>query len=582
MPRSQSPRPRSRLLPAFLALAAAPAAALAQTDTLPWTSGVDGSAGPFTGTTMARLSGDLLADVAMATDGQLLVAEAVAAFCKFREVTTSGTANDVATLRIEGLAVEDDRDHLVVAASDGLWTLREGSGGTFTATAVDASSGWQGIKRVVVADLNGDDRDDLVVLKTNGRSIDCKLQTSTGGWSDTSDYQWTANFDVLDFALADLDGNDSTIELAVNDTRALRIFSPGNSLLAGHTSLRSTFDRMAIVHGDARGGGDNWVAWVTASSATSTDPWRNLYLVTTSAAIYCDSTDEALGPVVGGRFHAGDGGDLAFMVDGESTLRVLVQLDDTPAFDFSSDEGATFDLGGSTSTAAARPAAGDLAHDFDMEIEELFVPLASEGALTISYNSFGDTMPAVFGNPDFEEVGQDATPEASPDVSAAITILAEYPGVSGVVEDTEWYVDCTVWHQIHDLGDPFATSFVHSCRRPLAEALVTGDILALDFEVPDFDDLYYILVRVVHLTTSGPPQGPINAALPNLMGAFSANDGANLNALEEDYWHSTWTETVPLKDYSQSTPPRVGGFIRIRRFPPSTPLPANPPNGTCN
>src|SRR5262249_12994265 len=68
--------------------------------------------------------------------------------------------------------------------------------------------------RLAAGDLNGDGRDDLVVLTAGSRQVLVYLQNSLGGFGPEPTYRVGVGVSPVDVALADLDG-DGRLDIAV-------------------------------------------------------------------------------------------------------------------------------------------------------------------------------------------------------------------------------------------------------------------------------------------------------------------------------------------------------------------------------
>lgn len=538
-------------------------------DLLPWPAAGSGS-GPFTGATMARLSGDRRSDVVVVSAGELVAFDSAGLISSGSGIATSGDVNDVATLAIEGQAVPGDRDLLVVAATDGLWTMKEtASGPVFT--AIDTTAAWQNLQRVVVADVDGDGDHDIVVLRADGRTIDAKIQRPAGNFIDTVNYSWTAASDVLDLAVGEFNSTATQAELVVNDMGGLRILSAAGATLLAYASARPDLDAMALVKRDESSQVNDHVAWCTAASSVAGDPVRHLAVIDLAASTLCFTTSDPFGAMAAGRFDDDVATDLAVTRAGESELWIFPQQT-TGGTPFQYAERMEFAIGGSTAVAAVRPCIGDLGND---RRDDFALPVASLGALAVS-NEPGVTAALTAVNnftPD-ESCGEVINSQTH-----RIHVRARLGGAGALASDPTWFVEHIVYRLDYDSSIPgtygtYTTSPICYCRKPISDVLEPEanepDDVLLDFWSIDPND--YMLVvqaRLVQVINNA-----VNDSTPIILGAWDKNELNVQELLADGENHPTWTTYQAAPRCGTVT--RIAGFIRIRRMPTSAP-PAQPP-----
>ncbi len=536
---------------------------------LPWPSGNPGS-GPFSGATMAKLSGDHRTDVVVVSANHLVQFDAAAVSGGGSVIATTGNVNDVATLTVDGQAVAGDRDLLVLAASDGLWTMKETATGPLF-TAVDTTSAWQNAKRVVVADLDNDGDDDLLVLLANGRSTDAKIQQSNGTWANTRRFEWTAASDVKNLAAGEFNANSVEPELVINDQAALRILSAGGTVLSTSSSVRPDLDSMALVRRNEASETNDRVAWFTAATATPGDATRYLFVIDLGGAALCFTTSDAFGAMAAGRFNDDTSTDLAVMRGGESALWLFPQQTSGGA-PFQYGTQIAFDLGGSGATPAVRPCVGDLGGD---RYDDFVVPLASTQELALV-----DT-PAV---PQALTVVNDFTPdETCSEIINPTTqrahVIARLGSAGALASDPTWFVESLVYRLAfvdanNGTYGTYTTTPVSYCRKLIAEVLVPEpnepDDVEIKFYASPTSAMYVIQTRLVKVES-----GAVTDSSPAIIGAFDKSE-ENIQALLADGEnHPSWTVYQAVPKCGTTT--RIAGFIRIRRMPPPT-APSTPPS----
>lgn len=576
--------PASSVALLMLAAVTAPAAGAPQAgvfESLHWPSGggFGGGPGPFTGTAIARLSGDGIPDVAVVNDGDLDLFDQVDTFGVLSTITTTGTVNDIAALTIEGTAPTIDRDRLVVAASDGLWLGTEGASG-ITFTAIDTSSNWQDLDRVLVVDLDDDGDDDLLVLRADHRTVDAKIQRAAGTFMDTARFSWTATSDVKDLLVGEFDSLPAEPELVVNDQAGLKILSGGGATLASYASARSQLDRIALVKRDESSSVNDAIAWVSAATSAANDPQRYLFMVTLSAATPCFLTTQSLESAGSGRFDDDAMTDLVFAQYGETNLIVLYQQETGTPFDLSEANTDEVDLYGISSFDAARISVGD--YDLD-GIDDIVLPLASTAVLGLMPGPFkivqdpgstvNDFVPSLlsgtFAPQDFE--------------NQVFHVVAQLVGATAYAADpnADWRLQCIVQKREASSGD---FSLVHYCREDLSNVMFGFDKVVLNLPINPAADQWYVLMRLVRMDGED-----VITAKPQIVGLYSSNINyfdplpTGLPDDLESLMDANWTEFAEVHQTTGTTT-RIGGFIRIRRMPTTAPTPPPaPPSGVdCN
>jgi hypothetical protein len=535
-------------------------------------------AAPFSSATFARLTPDLRGDVALVQGGVLVVADALDLFTLWRLPSLSGTVNDVATLAASKLGKADDRDHLAVAASDGLWELRE-AGGTFHATLVDGASAWCGARRVIATDLDRDGDEDLLVLLASGRRLKAKLRLPGGQFGDSPrQFDWITGGDIGDFAVGEFDGEPGELELAVIDSVALRFIDGNGALLASHASLRDDLDRLVLLPGGGATAAEDAVAWVTAATANAGDPARHLFVATPTGIDWCDTTTLALGTGVAAALDGESGSDLAFVAEGESRLLVLHRAIDAaaPPFSFSGESFVDWSIDGDPSATACRPCVGDFGGD---GFDDLVQPISSSEELLL----FGGPLVESAGPPAADFVhGAACAVEGPPGKKTLQSVTATWSDLAQLASVGGWHLEYLVFRQ--DLfGGSFASQPIEHCRLPLtppSSADPTPDQVEFAFFVPSVSDLHYVVARLVRLNAAG----KLVDQRPSIVGAVSGN-GSNFDALaHEGLWPVPgWKQPEKVLACGSTSGGRVADFIRIRRMPTGAPKPPVAPKpGHCD
>ncbi|MBM4016371.1 MAG: hypothetical protein FJ293_15585 [Planctomycetes bacterium] len=574
--RNRAARACARLAATLLLAVAPRAGASAQQvpATIEWPFG----AGAFSASAFARLAPDLRGDVALVQGGVLVVADALDVFSNWRLPGLAGSVDDVVTLAAAKLGKADDRDHLVVAASDGLWELRE-AGGTFHATLIDGASPWRGARRVLAADLDRDGDEDLLVLLASGRRLRAKLRQAGGQFADSPrKFDWTAGSDVSDFVVGEFDGEAFELELAVLDGAALRFIDGGGAQLAAHASLRPDHDRLVLLPAGGATAADDAVAWITAASTAPGDPARHLFVATPAAIEWCDTTTLALGPGIGGEFDGEPGCDLAFVAGGESQLRVLHRATDgaTPSFSFSGDGAIDWATGGDPLASGARPCAGDFGGD---GLDDLVLPLGASEALL----QFVGPLAATPGATAADFVHGAACAVTTPGgMKSLFSVTATWTGLSTLAASGGWQLEYLVFRaDAH--GGTFASKPIEHCRLPLAPPSPldpTPDDVEIAFLVSAVTDLHCVVARLVRVD----PAGKVTDQRPAIVGAISSN-GSNFDglALEKLWPIPGWKKPEDVLSCGSTSGGRIADFIRIRRMPTGAPKPpVKPAPGDCD
>ncbi len=534
-------------------------------------------AAPFSATAFARLSGDLRGDVALVQGGVLVVADALDVFSNWRLPALAGSVNDVATLAAAQLGKDDDRDHLVVAASDGLWELREAGSGLH-ATLIDGAAAWRGARRVVAADLDQDGDQDLLVLLSGGRRLKAKLRFPGGAFRDTRRFEWTAASDVGDFAVGEFDGELAELELAAADAGALCFIDGGGALLASHASLRPELDRVVLLPRGGATATEDAVAWITAASAIAGDPTRHLFVAVPAATTWCDTTTLSLGPGVAGQFDGEAGADLAFAADGEEALRVLHRATDpaAPPFRFSGAGCIDWATGGDPQTAAARPCSGDFGGDGN---DELVQPLGSSEQLQLH----GGPLVQALVAPAADFIHGAACAVAAPSgMKSLLSVTAAWAELGVLAASGGWHLEYLVFRQDF-FGGTFASQPIEHCRLPLAPPFPldpTPDDVEFAFLVASVQELHYVVARLVQVD----PAGELVDQRPWIVGALSGN-AANFDGLaQEKLWPLPgWKQPEAVLSCGSTSGGRIADFIRIRRMPTGAPKPPVAPKpGNCD
>lgn len=534
-----------------------------------------GGAGPFTACVAATLSGDGRVDVAVVSAGTLVVWDAPGAFTAWRLLGHAAPVNDVTVLRRAAVAAPGGADRLVIAAADGLFACDE-QPAALVVTPLETGAPWRGARRVLAADLDRDDLDDLLVLRADGRSIDALVQRADGSFGDTRRFEWLAPADVRDLLAAELDGGAAEPELVVDDDGALRILTGGGALLAALPSLRPELDRIARLAPDPQLSAAERIAWVTAASGDPGDPARLLSLVDLAGPQFAAATTFALGPAVAGRFDGDALDDLGFMLDGEARFLAAWQQPGASPFSFGDGSCCILELGGSAGAAAIAPCAADL--DGDGQVD-LFAPLASLAAVVQLFGPIGDSIAASAPASDFVHDSACVVPIDSEMLAGEARLLALLEGAGALAADPAWHVELLVFQGDATTGAVAAAPF-HHCRTPIADLLVAAgaDEVELAFACDSYSDDYWIAVRLVELAGDD----TVLAAKAQLLGAFSGDFSLAEELKAAGLAFPGWEPEKALLCGAASTSPRIASFIRIRRMPPSVPPPPpKPAPGTC-
>ncbi|MBL8841165.1 MAG: hypothetical protein JNL90_06480 [Planctomycetes bacterium] len=531
-------------------------------DQIPWPASGSGS-GPFTGSTMATLSGDLRMDVVVVSAGELVCFDCAGLQASGGGIATTGDVNDVATLPIDGQAVPGDRDLLVVAASDGLWTMKETATGPLF-TAIDTSAAWQGAQRVVVADLDNDGDDDIVVLRADGRTVDAKIQRPAGNFIDTGNYSWTAASDVLDFAVGEFNSQAAQPELVVNDETGLRILSAAGATLVAYASARPDLDAMALVKRDETSQVNDRVAWFTAASAVAGDPVRHFAVIDLASATLCFTTSDPFGRMAAGRFDDDAATDLVVTRDGESELWLFPQqLSGGTPFQYA--EHDLYEIGGSTEVAAVRPCIGDLGND---RYDDFALPVASLGVLAVANETAVPLALTVVNDFTHDETCAEIINGNVHHVS----VIARLGSAGALAGDPTWFVEYVVY-RFNYLAGTYTTTPVTYCRKLIADVLVPEpnepDDVEIEFYANPTSAMYVVQTRLVQVIS-----GAVVDSSPTIFGAYDKEELNIQELLSDGENHASWTSYQAVPKCGTTT--RIGGFIRIRRMPPSAP-PTTPP-----